>query len=428
MIKQKFETSDISILIEDIAILFECYIKENIHKLHNPSFEANLLSDMLDIFITQFSIDDNDYRSINKLQGVIEYVLNNYCYKYIIPKRAIKTKLNNIIYEKDKILMAKKIEHLKNIPQPDQRTDEWYKFRHSLITASNAWKCLGSQSQKNSIIYEKCKPLILNNDIEKSETPLVDTYVNTQTTLHFGQKYEPLSVMYYEFTYNTTVGEFGCIPHPKYSFLGASPDGINIDENSCFFGRMLEIKNICNREITGNPKLEYFVQTQLQMETCDLNKCDFLETRFIEYQSEDEFSKDGTFQLTEDGKYKGIIMHFKGDGKPIYEYSPFNCTKEEYDEWESEMFKKHNDREWMENLYWKLEEVSCVLIVRNKKWFNSIIGEIQEIWNTILKERVEGYEHRKPRKRTAETRKIEDCMDVTVKRPAKKCMIDISSL
>lgn len=428
MVVSKFTSSEVSILIEDIAILFDCYIKQYVNKLHNPNFESVLLDDMMDILMEQFSINTDDILNKTKLESVLKYVLDNFCYKYIIPKRAIKTKFKNVVTEKDRISMAKKIEYLKNIPQPDQRTDEWYTFRHGLITASNAWKCLGSQSQKNSIIFEKCKPLVLNNDVEKPETPNVDTYVNTQTTLHFGQKYEPLSVMYYEFTYNTTVGEFGCIPHSKYSFLGASPDGINIDEDSCFFGRMLEIKNICNREITGNPKLEYFVQTQLQMETCDLNKCDFLETRFIEYQSEEEFSKDGTFQLTEDGKYKGIIMHFKGDGKPIYEYSPFNCTKEAYDVWENEMFKKHDGREWMENLYWKLDEVSCVLIVRNKKWFNSIIGEIQEVWNTILKERVDGYEHRKPRKRTAEVRKIEDCMDVTVKRPAKRCMIDISSL
>ena len=48
------------------------------------------------------------------------------------------------------------------------------------------------------------------------------------------------------------------ILHTKYSFLGASPDGINIDKNSPLFGRMLEIKGIniamqvsekCNKEI-----------------------------------------------------------------------------------------------------------------------------------------------------------------------------------
>ena len=41
----------------------------------------------------------------------------------------------------------------------------------------------------------------------------------------------------------------------------------------------------------------------------------------------------------------------------------------------------------MEYLYWKLDEVSCVNIVRNKKWFNEVIKEIQEVWNIILKEK-----------------------------------------
>jgi hypothetical protein len=45
---------------------------------------------------------------------------------------------------------------------------------------------------------------------------------------------------------------------------------------------MLEIKNISNRIIDGIPKEEYWVQMQIQMETCDLDECDFVETRFKE--------------------------------------------------------------------------------------------------------------------------------------------------
>ena len=50
---------------------------------------------------------------------------------------------------------------------------------------------------------------------------------------------------------------------------------------------MLEIKNIVNREITGIPKKEYWVQMQMQMEVCAIyEECDFLETRFKEYENE----------------------------------------------------------------------------------------------------------------------------------------------
>jgi hypothetical protein len=50
-------------------------------------------------------------------------------------------------------------------------------------------------------------------------------------------------------------------------------------------------------------------------------------------------------------------------------------------------------------LYWYLEEYSCVLIPRNKPWFEAVFPMIRETWDTILKERVEGFEHRSPKKK-----------------------------
>ena len=50
-------------------------------------------------------------------------------------------------------------------------------------------------------------------------------------------------------------------------------------------------------------------------------------------------------------------------------------------------------------LYWYLDEFCCVLIKRNRLWFESALPKIKEIWNIILKERVEGYEHRASKKK-----------------------------
>ena len=44
---------------------------------------------------------------------------------------------------------------------------------------------------------------------------------------------------------------------------------------------MLSARCLSERIITGIPKKEYWTQMQLQMEVCDLDKCDFLETKFI---------------------------------------------------------------------------------------------------------------------------------------------------
>ena len=61
-------------------------------------------------------------------------------------------------------------------------------------------------------------------------------------------------------------------------------------------------------------------------------------------------------------------------------------------------FEKNSHLTWLKNIYWRLEEVSCVHVIRNRKWFNSIVSDIESVWETVQKERITGYDHRKPRK------------------------------
>ena len=58
-------------------------------------------------------------------------------------------------------------------------------------------------------------------------------------------------------------------------------------------------------------------------------------------------------------------------------------------------------REWSlyEVKYWYLEDYSCITVPRNRNWFKAALPKIQETWNTILKERDTGYEHRAAKKR-----------------------------
>jgi putative phage-type endonuclease len=296
---------------------------------------------------------------------------------------------------------------LEKMPQPDQKSNEWYIFRHDHITASNAWKALSSQSNKNQLIYEKCLPM--NTDKFK---PTLN-----ENSLTWGHKYEPLSTKMYELKMNTQVKEFGCIEHPVYKFLAASPDGIVVGENN--YGRMLEIKNVVSRVIDGSPKKEYYIQMQLQMEVCNLDECDFLETKFTEYTNymsylfdtsnelyEDE---DGLeFQntcLSKDNKIKGIIIYFHtAEGKPFYLYKPLDIIHpKEIEEWQDKNIDFYNKPEYkyvfMKTIYWKLDIISCVLVCRNKQWFNDNISKLQEIWTIIEQERISGYEHRAPNRK-----------------------------
>jgi putative phage-type endonuclease len=275
-----------------------------------------------------------------------------------------------------------KIINEKDALQPPQRTTGWYETRYNLLSASSIGKCFSTQGPLNKLIYDKCEPL---NTSKYSS-------VNINSSLHWGQKYEPISQQYYEYKYDTTIREYGCIIHTKYNFLGASPDGINVKRDHPNYGRMLEIKNIVNREITGIPKPDYWVQMQIQMECCDLEECDFLECRFIEYEDETAFYRDGEeFHLSEDGCYKGVYIQFFEDQRPFYEYPPkFIMTRQEYNEWYDQTIHKHHDKTWIKNIYWKLDEVSCVLVPRNRFWMERNFDYLQSIWDIILKERKSG--------------------------------------
>ncbi len=360
-------------------------IKKDILSLSDPYFIDGVTNNIRELALIQFDFIDPDILSYT-IDILLDKIMKIY-YTRIMPRRSYK---KTFIRKSPNLPdMDKKIQHIRDKPQPEQRTKPWYEFRHNLITASSAWKALDSNSAVNSIIYEKCKPY----DDTKYDN------VNMNTPFHWGTKYEPISVLLYEYIYKTKIDDFGCIRHDKYHFLGASPDGINTDKTSQLYGRMLEIKNIVNREINGIPKSEYWIQMQLQMEVCNLNECDFLETKFLEYENYKEFICDGTFTKTADGKQKGIFVLFFENGKPHYEYPPVNIELAEFETWEKDILEKNTHLQWVKNIYWKLEILSCVLVLRNKLWFKAAIKKLDTVWNVIEHERITGYEHRAPKKR-----------------------------
>jgi putative phage-type endonuclease len=321
----------------------------------------------------------------------------------------------------DTSLMNAKIRALQEKPQPDQRTPEWYERRNNLITASAASKAFGTQASVNQLVYEKCKnqaeakmAATAAEGTSPNQSPSAPLQGSVNSPLHWGQRYEPVTVMVYEHRNKTTLGEFGCIQHETYPFIGASPDGINIDANSPIYGRMVEIKNIVNREITGQPKEEYWIQTQIQMEVCDLDECDFVETRFKEYENKEDYESDGTTKegYTAKGNEKGVILWFQtapvltqsghiATPTQLYEYAPIGATPYEYDKWEAEMFIKHErlGSIWVRTIYWYLDEYSCVLVRRNRLWFDEAAKVLARVWAMIEEERETGYEHRAPMKR-----------------------------
>lgn len=363
---------------EWILYMIECLLNENPMIISRDNYLIEIMDNISELYKVNFNESINKKNLKNSLK---------YFFKFITPPRSYKSSF--ILKNNDKV-SNKTIELLRSYEQPVQRTPEWYKFRHNLITASNAWKALEEGKILDSFIWEKCQPLIMDSSKKLLQSG----------PLYWGTLFEPVSVMLYEKYYETKIEDFGCIKDIEHDFLGASPDGINVGNNDRF-GRMLEIKNPFNRLITGIPKKEYWIQMQLQMSICKLNECDFLETRFCEYESYEHFINDGNFIRTNDGKQKGIIMSFLLNDELIYEYMPLDKTKEDYEIWEFNIYKKYEEKgaEWIKNIYWYLDQWNCILVLRNKDWFKHVVPILCKTWNIILKERNTGCSHREPKKR-----------------------------
>lgn len=398
-------------LIEVASDLFLSLVEEHPLLASSPYYHDILMNSVSDLLSIQIA----DVIPVD-LDEVIEDIVvaaSRITFAHFAPRRSYFC--TKVRVRPDVTRIAQRLTFLESVPQAAQRTTEWYQQRYNTLTASSAWQALSkSQSTVNRLIYNKCAPL----DTSKYDC------CNLESTLHWGQKYEDVSIMWYEREYKTKVSEFGCIPHEKYPFLAASPDGINTDPSSDRYGRMVEVKNIVNRDITGIPKEEYWIQMQLQLEVCKLRECDFLETRFIEYESEEAFMADGTFDKTADGKQKGVMSLFMDkDANPRYIYGPLSLTTyDAYEKWNDETMDKNEDKMWLKNIFWKLDEVSVVLVVRNRNWFEGALPVFENVWKTIVTERETGYEHRAPNKRARTNTKTTPTVAI------RECMIKVPDL
>jgi putative phage-type endonuclease len=360
--------------------LMYCDLHDEVYETIYNIYYAQLIEEP--IALTLFNI--NETCAKNLLVSTIK-LCQKLVFKFYIPRRSYEK--THIIRDASNISInltinfekyCNQIKYLKSILQAEQKSDEWYIFRRSTLTASNIYKIFQTDYSQSQLIIEKSEPI----DINKFKV------TNLNSPLHWGQKYEPVSILYYEHTNKTKISQFGCIPHSKYSYIAASPDGIVCDESSELYGRMIEIKNVVSREIDSIPKMEYWIQMQLQMEVCDLNECDFLETKFTEYLNEQEFLEDVSCPF-----YRGFIMQFYDNNEVYYEYPPFtlnNISCDEYNIWIAMQLSKNATKKYVSNIYWKLEVVSCVLVLRNNLWFKNALPYIEIFWNNLVVERDSG--------------------------------------
>jgi putative phage-type endonuclease len=387
--------------------------------------EGNKINEKVILNITKKTYDLHKKKNSNlKYENVLSVCKKLFKIKYSLINDDIESNcVRDCEFMFDKIKIPneyKKLQNhfnkLKDLPQPEQRTKEWFDYRHNRITASDTAAAidLNPYEPVESFILKKCDP---NHK-----------FLDNENVFH-GKKYEPIATSIYEYIYNNKVIEFGALPSETYNILGASPDGIcsssTLDYKfSPLLGRMLEIKCVVQRKIYTSGEIAghicpfyYYCQVQQQLECCDLDKCDFWQCKITEYKSRTNYLVDecdntqhtvgvNSEKIQIDNRIKkGIILkflpklwtpEFNGDlmewkSKFIYP-SNLLMIESEYDAWVSNILS-----DWQINypdvaethyfekiIYWKLEASHNVIIDRNKQFFQNILPVLNQTWKKVL--------------------------------------------
>jgi len=303
---------------------------------------------------------------------------------------------------------------LKQQPQNEQGSEEWFNDRHNKITASSAASVLDENHYKGSMMEDFLREKV-------SEKPIFET---TKAT-HHGKKYEPVAIEIYGELYDCMIDEYGLINHEKYSFLGASPDGIvNEYRRSTYgfnnnIGTMIEIKCPYSRKIKKEGEIKgvqcpinYWIQVQLQLECCDLFKCDFCQYNISELETYDDYvncrKKYTIDELNATSFIKnkfinkefclyGIILQFLPKNsddvfKSKYIYPPYlEQSLEEQNEWilstlshlEIDNKELYDNYKFDRVIYYQLKDIHITTIFRDSEWFNNNLPKFEQFWNYV---------------------------------------------
>jgi len=382
------------------------------------------MSDLIDIinkYQTELNLEDFELTREEHQTDILHIIKANVTYEdeYTLTRTFHSVMISKLSTHLNTI--QKQLESLNTIETPEQRTPAWYEQRMKLISASDCKIACGS----NKLVAYK-KLVLKKLGIEESLSGFADAMVH-------GTMYEIVSQRLYETRFGVKIREYGCITHPKHTFIGASPDGIVnevLDNRELAqvsrLGRMLEIKNPYSRIIDETIKPEYASQIQQQLEVCNLHLCDFLETdirsairktkagRIVTftpiYNSFEDFINDKLEDATlavnngiplcnhsKTGNERGVLLQFKNVGTTgrshLSVLYPIEIPyiAEEIEAWKSVHIKNMsaNGYQLEYTHYWKLLKFDVKTVTRDDSlWQRTILPGLTRFWNDVERCRV----------------------------------------
>jgi putative phage-type endonuclease len=289
----------------------------------------------------------------------------------------------------DMIEKQQRVTRLLDLPRIEQKSEEWYRVRENLITASDFAQALGHGKfgNQNDIIKKKVKP------VDESGSSRMNPFFK------WGNMFEPLACKIYSLLHhNIIVHEFGLIQHETRKYFGASPDGITE------YGVMLEIKCPYKRkiEVGGDVPKQYYYQIQGQLEVCGLSDCDYFECQFNLFKSREEFEAVGA----ECNLYKGIII----ETEPAqYVYSNVSFETCSLLEWLDDFLEGDND--FIDIKFWYLSHYNLQRVKLDKTFVEENLDKLEVFWNKIVEYR------NNPKRYKIEVEKVIDIGETNRLRP-----------
>ena len=432
MSKQSLKESDIIDILKSYDNQIYNILKEGelMYNWDEEQVKKDILKKIYDEYELDEAKDESEYLLESKCYYVNKYV-ENYLHK---KEREHKKRYERIHNEIPNVLR-----HLKTLELPEQRSEEWYKLRENVLTASSLADALGKGhfNTRESLLIDKTS---------KEKKPYV-----TNDIIQWGVKYEPIATMYYELLNKVKIVEFGLVPHPKLKIFGASPDGIcDIDSPKDYIGRMLEIKCPPIRKFWEKPGVpqHYWMQMQGQLETCDLEECDFFQVKLLEYSNYEEYVNDKAYMYdenilhgyhqTETGLHpKGCLVELRKENEISYEYPELCKSDSEYMNWATNIVRDKKDEYTCKIVWWKVERYNCDLVGRDSEWWETIEPKIIDFWEDVEHYRLVGNDElvkkkegrKKKKKENSNNLKKEEKNSITINIPdiQKEYLLDTSS-
>ena len=411
--------SKITLIEEDIDNTIKNYEEQIYDCIKQDVSIESIKNKLLNEFDQYYELNDDSNLTQSKMIYLRTYVnqtLDHMCIEFKKRLKRIET-------------IGSVVESLKELKLPEQRSKEWFEMRKNILTASSLADSLGKGhfNTRESLLIDKTsnepKPFFTNDIIQ------------------WGVKYEPIATSFYERINQLKIVEFGLVPHPTFKIFGASPDGIcDTDSPQYYVGRMLEIKCPPIRNFTKEVPLHYWMQIQGQLETCDLEECDFLQVKIIEYNNEQEYQEDTTNQYP-----KGLVLTFfgkdeKGNKTYDYTYPDFNLSYDELKSWASQSIQSYSKPYTSyEYNWWKIQRYECTLVGRDRQWWLNNMPKILSFWEDVEhyrkvgnQELLQKKENRKKKKVSVkkdkpETKKFSNIIKISGPIPPQPYLLDTDS-